>query len=82
MNRPKSLRILLCLFIVLTVIFLIGIIVDGRSNNLLGRIGLWCGFISQFLLAVTIPHPAAARRAPSRHTNYCLNSQSLTAAIL
>ena len=54
MNRPKSLRILLCLFIVLTVIFLIGIIVDGRSNNLLGRIGLWCGFISQFLLAVTM----------------------------
>lgn len=54
MNRLKYLRILLCLFIVLTVIFLIGIIVDGRSNNLLGRIGLWCGFISQFLLAVTM----------------------------
>ena len=54
MNRLKFQRILLCLFIVLTVIFLIGIIVDGRSNNLLGRIGLWCGFISQFLLAVTM----------------------------
>ena len=82
MNRPKFLRFLLGLSIVLTVIFLIGIIVDDSSNNMLGRIGLWCGFISQFLLAVTIPHPAAARRAPSRHTNYCLNSQSLTAAIL
>lgn len=54
MNRPKFLRFLLGLSIVLTVIFLIGIIVDGRSNNLLGRIGLWCGFISQFLLAVTM----------------------------
>jgi heme/copper-type cytochrome/quinol oxidase subunit 4 len=54
MNRPKSLRILLCLFIVLTVIFLIGIIVDDSSNNMLGRIGLWCGFISQLLLAVTM----------------------------
>lgn len=54
MNRLKYLRILLCLFIVLTVIFLIGIIVDGRSNNLLGRIGLWCGFISQLMLAVTM----------------------------
>ena len=54
MNRPKFLRILLCLYIVLTVIFLILIIVDGRSNNLLGRIGLWCGFISQLLLAVTM----------------------------
>lgn len=50
MNRPKFQRILLCLFIVLTVIFLIGIIVDGRSNNLLGRIGLWCGFQAHKLL--------------------------------
>ena len=54
MNRPKFLRFLLGLSIVLTVIFLIGIIVDDSSNNLLGRIGLWCGFISQFLLAVTM----------------------------
>ena len=53
MNRPKFLRFLLGLSIVLTVIFLIGIIVDDSSNNMLGRIGLWCGFISQFLLAVT-----------------------------
>ena len=54
MNQPKFLRFLLGLSIVLTVIFLIGIIVDDSSNNLLGRIGLWCGFISQFLLAVTM----------------------------
>ena len=54
MNRPKFLRFLLGLSIVLTVIFLIGIIVDDSSNNMLGRIGLWCGFISQFLLAVTM----------------------------
>ena len=54
MNRLKFQRILLCLSIVLTVIFLIGIIVDDSSNNLLGRIGLWCGFISQLLLAVTM----------------------------
>ena len=54
MNRPKFLRFLFCLSIVLTVIFLLGIIVDGRSDNILGRIGLWCGFISQLLLAVTM----------------------------
>lgn len=54
MNRLKYLRILFCLSIVLTVIFLLGIIVDGRSDNILGRIGLWCGFISQLLLAVTM----------------------------
>lgn len=54
MNRLKYLRILFCLSIVLTVIFLLGIIVEGRSDNILGRIGLWCGFISQLLLAVTM----------------------------
>ncbi|MBQ3743325.1 MAG: hypothetical protein IJU74_06840 [Bacteroidales bacterium] len=54
MNRPKFLRFLFCLSIVLTVIFLLGIIVDDSSNNMLGRIGLWCGFISQLLLAVTM----------------------------
>ena len=54
MNRLKYLRILFCLSLVLTVIFLLGISVDDSSNNMLGRIGLWCGFISQLLLAVTM----------------------------
>lgn len=54
MNRLKLLRFLFSLFIVLTVIFAIGLLVPDMKDNLLGRIGLWCGFISQFLLAVTM----------------------------
>ncbi len=54
MNRLKLLRFLFSLFIVLTVVFGIGLLVPDMKDNLLGRIGLWCGFISQFLLAVTM----------------------------
>ena len=54
MNRLKLLRFLLALFIVLTVVFGIGLILPDMKGNVLGRIGLWCGFISQLLLAVVI----------------------------
>ncbi len=54
MNRLKLLRFLFSLFIVLTVIFGIGLLVPDMKDNLLGRIGLWYGFISQFLLAATM----------------------------
>ncbi len=54
MNRLKLLRFLFALFVVLTVIFGIGLIVPEMRGNVLGRIGLWCGFISQFLLAVVM----------------------------
>lgn len=54
MNRLKLLRFLFALFVVLTVVFGIGLIVPEMRGNVLGRIGLWCGFISQFLLAVVM----------------------------
>ena len=38
----------------LTVIFGIGLIIPSMRGNVLGRIGLWCGFVSQFLLAVSM----------------------------
>ena len=42
------------LFIVLTVVFAIGLFVSDMMDDDLGRKGLWCGFISQFILAVVI----------------------------
>ena len=54
MNRLKLLGFLFALFIVLAVVFGIGLILPDMRGNVLGRIGLWCGFISQFLLAVVM----------------------------
>ncbi len=54
MNRQKFLRILFALSIVLTVVFGIGLIIPDMRGNVLGRIGLWCGFISQILLAASM----------------------------
>ena len=54
MNRLKLLRFLFILFIVLTVVFGIELILPDMRGNVLGRIGLWCGFISQLLLAVVM----------------------------
>ena len=47
MNRLKHLRFLFVLFVVLTVFFGILLIVEDMRDNVLGRIGLWCGLISQ-----------------------------------
>ena len=54
MNRQKFLRFLFALSIVLTVVFGIGLIIPDMRGNVLGRIGLWCGFISQILLAASM----------------------------
>ena len=54
MNRLKLLRFLFVLFIVLAVVFAILLILPDMRGNVLGRIGLWCGFISQLLLAVVM----------------------------
>ena len=54
MNRLKFLRFLFVLSIVLTVIFGIGLIIPEMKDEALGRIGLWCGFISQLLLAMAM----------------------------
>ena len=54
MNRLKHLRFLFALFVVLTVFFGILLIVEDMRENVLGRIGLWCGLISQLLLAVVM----------------------------
>lgn len=54
MNRLKFLWFLVILAIVLMVVFGIGLIVPDMRGNVLGRIGLWCGFISQFLLALVM----------------------------
>lgn len=54
MNRLKHLRFLFVLFVVLTVIFGILLLVEDLKDDVIGRIGLWCGFISQLLLAVVM----------------------------
>lgn len=54
MNRLKHLRFLFALSVVLVVIFGILLIVPDLRDNVIGRIGLWCGFISQLLLAVVM----------------------------
>ncbi len=36
------------------VVFGIGLILPDMRGNVLGRIGLWCGFISQLMLAVVM----------------------------
>ena len=54
MNRLKLLRFLLALSVLLAVFFGILLIVKDMTDGVLGRIGLWCGFISQLLLAVVM----------------------------
>lgn len=54
MNRLKHLRFLFALSVVLTVFIGILLIVKDMRGGVLGRIGLWCGFISQLLLAVVM----------------------------
>lgn len=54
MNRLKNLRFLFVLFVVLTVFFGILLFVEDMRDNVLGRIWLWCGLISQLLLAVVM----------------------------
>lgn len=54
MNRLKYLRFLFVLFVVLTVFFGILLFVEDMRDNVLGRIWLWCGLISQLLLAVVM----------------------------
>ena len=54
MNRLKLLRFLFALSVLLAVFFGILLIVKDMTNGVLGRIGLWCGFISQLLLAVVM----------------------------
>ena len=54
MNRLKHLRFLFALSVVLTVFFGILLIVKDMTDGVLGRIGLWCGFISQLFLAVVM----------------------------
>lgn len=54
MNRLKLLRFLFALYVVLMVVFGIGLILPDMRGNVLGRIGLWCGFISQLMLAVVM----------------------------
>ncbi len=52
MNRLKLFRFLFVLFIVMTVVFGIGLIVPENRDNALGRVGLWCGFIAMLVDAV------------------------------
>ena len=54
MNRLKLLRFLFALSVLLTVFFGILLIVKDMTDGVLGIIGLWCGFISQLLLAVVM----------------------------
>lgn len=53
-DSATSLLSAILIFLVAAVIFGIGLIVPAMRGNDLGRIGLWCGFISQLLLAVVM----------------------------
>lgn len=65
MNRLKFARFLFVLFIVLTVVNGIGLLVQDMKGNVLGRIGLWSGFISQFIMAVLMY--SEIRRSKKEH---------------
>ena len=54
MDKGKFLRIFFVLFIVLAVFFCILLIVGNSADDLIGRIGLWCGLVSQILLALSM----------------------------
>ena len=54
MNRLKLLRFLFALFLVLAMVFGIGLLIPDMKESVLGRIGLWSGFIAQLLLAAAM----------------------------
>ena len=54
MNRLKHLRFLFILFFVLAAIFGIELIVTDWREDVVAGIGLWCGFISQLILAAVM----------------------------
>ena len=54
MNRLKHLRFLFILFLVLAAIFGIELIVTDWRGDVVAGIGLWCGFISQLILAAVM----------------------------
>ena len=54
MNRLKLLQFLFVLAIVLALVFGILLFNPSLRDNATGRIGLWCGVISQLLLAASM----------------------------
>ena len=54
MNKQKLLRMLFALFVTLTVVFGILLLLQDTRVDVIGRIGLWCGFVSQLLLAIAM----------------------------
>lgn len=54
MDKGKFQRFFLVFFIVLAVIFCILLFVQDTKDDLIGRIGLWCGLVSQILLALSM----------------------------
>ena len=54
MKKLKLLRFLFVLSIVLAVTFGVGLVLPDLQGNVLGIIGLWCGFISQLLLSAVM----------------------------
>ena len=51
MNKQKLVIFLFVLAIVLFMAFAILLLLPETKDNTIGRIGLWCGLVSQFLLA-------------------------------
>ena len=54
MNKLKLSWFLFILALVLSVVFGVLLILPSTKGNELGRIGLWCGLVSQLLLAVAM----------------------------
>lgn len=54
MNKLKLARFLFVLALVLAVIFAVLLFIQDAKDNVLGTVGLWCGLISQLLLAGSV----------------------------
>ena len=54
MNQMKLLRFLFVLALVLMAAFAVFLFIIDWNENLVGCIGLWCGLVSQLLLAVAM----------------------------
>ena len=54
MKKLKLLRFLFVLSIVLAVTFGVGLVLPDLQGNVVGIIALWCGFVSQLLLAAVM----------------------------
>ena len=54
MNKLTLLSLLFAIIAILEIVFCILLLLQDTSGNIIGRIGICCGLVSQLLLAVVI----------------------------